>query len=116
MINIDFAGIAALITSIGTQFVLWRKRGEDEKAKQDRVEHDRRLRTEIVLLGQNIAALRADNASLAMLVNQLFNQYEQATGKKPDIDFEMLRHLQMFQYITGKLGPLDLSSYREPNQ
>ena len=110
----DLIGIAALITALSSLYVSWRKRREDDQARKDRDEHDRRLRTELVILGKHIAGLRADNASLAMLVNQLFNQYEQATGSKPDVDFEMLKNLQTLTYITGKLGPLDLSTYQEP--
>jgi hypothetical protein len=113
---VDLAGLAALITSLSTLLIMWRKSRGDDEARKEREQHDRRLRSELVILGQNLAALRADNASLAMLVNQLFNQYEAATGKKPDVDFDMLRNLQTLQYVTGKLGPLDLSTYHEPNQ
>ena len=112
----DFIGLAALITALSSLYFSWRKRSDDEAAKKDREEHDRRLRTELTILGQHIAGLRADNAAMAMLINQLFNQYQEATGRKPDIDFDMLKNLQTLSYVTGKLGPLDLSSYQEPDQ
>lgn len=110
----DLIGLAALITALSSLFITFRKRRDDDQYRREREEHDRRLRTELIILGQNLAALRGDNASLALLVNQLFNQYEQATGRKPDVNFEMLKNLRTLQYVTGKLGPLDLSAYQEP--
>lgn len=112
----DFIGLAALITALSSLYFTWRKRIEDETLRKDREAYRDRIRTELVLIGQNLAGTRADCASLAMLVNQMFNQFEEATGRKPDIDIEMLKHLQTISYITGKLGPLDLSDYKEPKQ
>lgn len=113
---IDYAGLAALIAALSSVLYTWRRGREDDRFKKDREDHDRRLRTELIILGQSIADLRNDSASLALLVNQLFNQFQDATGRKPDIDFEMLHNLRTLQYKTGKLGPLDLSAYKEPKE
>lgn len=87
------------------------------KARFDKVQgeltdyklHEKQNRTDLILLGENMSAVRSDNAKLALLVNQLFNQYETALGRKPDIDIEMIKHMQTIQYITGPLGPLDVN-------
>ena len=112
--------LAALITAIsgavcgiGALVVNVRSRRAVEADKREREEHDRRLRSELVILGEGMAGLRLDNAKLALLVNQLFNQYAAATGKKPEIDFDLLKTLQSVSYITGPLGPLDLSVYKK---
>lgn len=62
----------------------------------------------IIWIGEGLSRARADNGSLVLLVNQLFREYEQATGKKPEIDLEMFAHFMTIKYITGKLGPLEV--------
>ncbi len=66
-------------------------------------------RRDIILIGESLAAARSDNAKLALLINQLFRQFEQATGERPAVDLEMLKNMQTLSYITGPLGPLDVS-------
>lgn len=65
-------------------------------------------RTNIVLLGESMGSVRSDNAKMALLINQLFNQFQQATGRKPDVDINMIKHLRTLEYITGPLGPLEV--------
>lgn len=69
-------------------------------------------RRDIVLIGEQLQAARSDVAAMALLINQLFNQYQEATGKKPDVDVDMLRQMNTIQYITGKLGPLDVDAVK----
>jgi hypothetical protein len=87
----------------------------ERKLEQAAVEAERQAianRNSIIYIGEDLSRNRADNAKLALLVNQLFNQFKEATGKSPDIDLEMLRHLQTLSYITGPLGPLDTEAVR----
>ena len=65
-------------------------------------------RTNIILLGESMGSVRSDNAKMALLINQLFNQFQQATGRKPDVDINMIKHLRTLEYITGPLGPIDI--------
>jgi gas vesicle protein len=88
---------------------------EREQLKQELAEvkrasqvRDDLARTNIILLGESMGGLRNDNAKLALLVNQLFNQFQTATGRRPDVDLEMLKHMRTIEYITGPLGPLEV--------
>lgn len=65
-------------------------------------------RENIILLGESMSNVRSDNAKLALLVNQLFNQYEAAIGHKPDVDFGLLRDMRTLEYITGPLPHLEI--------
>lgn len=71
-----------------------------------------RTRKEIVLMGEALALNRGDNAKLALLVNQLFNQYKDATGEQPKIDFDMLHQMTTISYITGPLGMIDAQAVK----
>lgn len=86
-----------------------------EIAKRDAIEARRSAqaqndiaRTNIILLGESMGSVRSDNAKMALLINQLFNQFETATGHKPDVDIQMLKHMRTIEYITGPLGPLEV--------
>ncbi len=85
------------------------QRAAEQHAEDMRREVDRR---DIVLIGENLGDARADVAAMALLINQLFDQYKTATGKAPDVNIEMLKHMRTISYITGKLGPLDVEAVR----
>lgn len=75
---------------------------------EDAHKQQKNARRDIILIGEQLAVTRQDSAALVILVNQLFNQYEQATGKKPDVNWEMFDQMRTIQYITGPLGPLNV--------
>jgi hypothetical protein len=86
------------------------KKLEDDLADElKRRETDRR---NIIVIGEELSNTRYDASALAMLVNQLFNQFKAATGTAPEVDIEMLRHLRTIGYITGQLGPLDVEAVK----
>jgi len=110
---------AALVTAIGG--VIFNARRIDdlvkqlEKAKHEAIESRRSARhqadlnrSNIIILGESMSDVKADNAKMALLINQLFNQFEQATGSKPEVNIEMIKHLRTIDYITGPLGPFDV--------
>lgn len=117
---------AALITALGGVVINAHRLDEitkqlaeaqrvQEKLRQELTEAKRSAqaqndiaRTNIVLLGESMGNVRSDNAKMALLINQLFNQFEQATGHKPDVDISMIKHLRTLEYITGPLGPIDV--------
>jgi len=82
-----------------------RQRQEEKRIAQ---QQNDLARTNIILLGESMGSVRSDNAKMALLINQLFNQFETATGHKPDIDINMIKHLRTLEYVTGPLGPLDI--------
>lgn len=125
--------IATLITALGGVLINFHRldeltdRFEAEKQKREEAEQgqeqlkreiaevkrqaqarDEIARTNIVLLGESMGMVRGDCASLALLVNQMFKEFETETGHKPPVDIEMLKHMQTIQYITGPLGPLEI--------
>lgn len=65
-------------------------------------------RRNIIWLGESTGGLRSDIAAMGLLINQLFNQFEQATGRKPEVNIEMLKELHTLKYVTGPLGPLEI--------
>lgn len=67
-----------------------------------------RIRTELNLMGSALSDARYDTAAMALLINQLFDQYKSATGKAPEVNIEMLKHMRTISYVTGPLGPLDV--------
>jgi hypothetical protein len=73
---------------------------------------DEIARTNIILLGESMGLVRGDCASLAMLVNQLFKEFERETGHRPPVDIEMLKHMRTIEYITGPLGPFEIPEQR----
>lgn len=75
-------------------------------------EYKERTRTEIVLIGQALSDARHDTAAMALLINQLFNQYKTATGTAPEVNIEMLRQMRTIGYVTGPLGPLNIDGVK----
>lgn len=91
-------------------------KAEIEKLKRDgedsrrREEFDKR---DIILIGEQLAGTRADASKLALLINQLFNQYKAATGQAPDVDVEMIAHMREIYYITGRLPAIDVEAVKK---
>lgn len=79
--------------------------------QKDRVDIERN-RTDLIMIGEAWSDTKYDTATMALLINQLFNQYKAATGQAPEVDIEMLRHMRTIGYITGPLGPLDTESVK----
>lgn len=127
--------IATLITALGGVLINFHRideltaRVEQEKQKREQAEQEQGklkreiaevkrtaqqrddiARTNIILLGESMGMVRADCASLALLVNQMFREFERETGHKPPVDIEMLKHMQTIEYITGPLGPLNVEN------
>ena len=75
-------------------------------------DYKERTRTEIVMIGQALSDARYDTAAMALLINQLFDQYKTATGTAPEVNIEMLRHMRTIGYVTGPLGPLDIDAIK----
>jgi hypothetical protein len=75
-------------------------------------DYKKRTRTEIVLIGQALSDARYDTAAMALLINQLFDQYKTTTGTAPEVNIEMLRHMRTIGYVTGPLGPLDVEAVK----
>ena len=65
-------------------------------------------RRDIILIGESLAQARSDNAILAEAFNQIWNEFYAATGHKPAANLEALKRLQTIEYITGRLGPLNV--------
>jgi len=65
-------------------------------------------RRDIILIGESLAQARSDNAILAEAFNQIWSEFYRATGHRPEANLEALKRLQTLQYITGKLGPLNV--------
>ena len=120
------AELSALITAVGVSVAgiltaiaaLVNARNSAAKVEELRGKLDNELkrreidRRDIILIGDSLADARSDTAAMALLINQLFNQYREATGKAPDVNIEMLKHMRTIGYITGKLGPLDVEAVR----
>ena len=86
-------------------------RREVSDARRSARSRDDIARANIILLGESMSNVRSDNAKMALLINQLFKQYEAATGHKPDVDIGMIKHLRTLEYITGPLGPLEVPEH-----
>ena len=86
----------------------------DSLADQLKEERHRaeKTRGDLILMGESLSLNRQDNAKLALLVNQLFNQFRDATGREPTIDMDMLHQMMTISYITGPLGPLDVEAVK----
>jgi hypothetical protein len=65
-------------------------------------------RQNIILLGESTSSLRSDNAKLALVFNQLYNDFERVTGTKPPVDFQLLKEMRNLDYITGPLPHLEI--------
>jgi len=118
--NVSLTELALFLGAVATVFgVISNARRIDELQKQldaarrDLIEARRSAqsqndiaRTNIILLGESMGNVRNDNAKMALLINQLFNQFEEATGRKPDVNIDMLRHMRTIEYITGPLDTL----------
>jgi hypothetical protein len=63
-------------------------------------------RKDIILIGEQLSGTRQDISKLVLLVNQLYIDYMNETGKKPNIDWEMFDQFLMVKHITTPLGPL----------
>lgn len=72
-----------------------------------------RTRTELNLIGSSLGDARYDTAAMALLINQLFDQYKSAIGKPPEVNIEMLKHMRTIGYVTGPLGPLDVEAFKQ---
>ncbi len=68
---------------------------------------ENRIRTDLSLMGQGMSELRSDNSKLVLLVNQLFEQFKEATGQEPKVDLGMVKHMIDLYYVTGQLPKLD---------
>jgi len=97
---------ARRIDELGKQ--LAEARRELIEARRSAQQQNDIARTNIILLGESMGSVRSDNAKMSLLINQLFNQFQEATGRKPDIDIEMIKHLRTLEYVTGPLGPIDV--------
>lgn len=67
-------------------------------------------RRDIILIGESLAQARADNAIMAKAFNNLWEEFYRVTGRKPEVNLDMLKQLQTVQYITGQLGPLNVEN------
>lgn len=65
-------------------------------------------RENIILLGESMSNVRSDNAKLALVFNQLYNDFERVTGSKPPIDLQLLRDMRTLEYITGPLPHIEV--------
>lgn len=89
------------------------KIAELQKAIDEYKRQQERNRTDVILIGEALADARHDTAAMALLINQLFDQFKDAVGKAPDVNIEMLRQMRTIGYITGPLGPLDVTAARK---
>ncbi len=112
-IALIIGSLAAFATAIGG-ILLNANRMEKlrEENKNNRLANAHN-RESIIRIGEQLALTRADNAQLALLVNQLFNQYKVATGQDPPIDWDMFDKMMSLKYITGPLGPLNRGTRTE---
>ncbi len=107
-IALIIGSLAAFLTAIGGVIINARRLDElrdENKRNQTAIETNR---LDLIQIGERLLETRRDNASLVLLVNQLFNQYEVATGHKPEIDWEMFDKMMTIQRITGAMGPLQV--------
>ncbi len=102
--------IAAVITAIGgflgvvgSLIINARKIEDLQKKLDDAKDRESLNRRDLVLIGEQLALTRSDAAKLALLINQLFNQYKMVAGRAPDVDLEMIAHMREVYYITGEL-------------
>jgi len=65
-------------------------------------------REDIVRIGEWLLSYRNDSAKISLLFNQMFREFEQETGHKPEIDFELFAQMTRFEYKSGPLGPLEI--------
>src|SRR5512139_2699852 len=65
-------------------------------------------RRDIILIGESLAQARSDNSVIAQAFNALYEEFFQATGRKPSADLNALKKLQTIEYITGRLEPLNV--------
>lgn len=100
------AEIALIITALATLGGLFVnaqkivKLQEERKNDQLAIEHNRES---LIRIGEQLSITRQDNAQLALLVKQLFEQYQEATGHKPAIDWKNFDTMLSLKYITGPL-------------
>lgn len=82
---------------------------EELQEKLKEAEHNAsENRTSIVLIGEQLSGTRQDISKLVLLVNQLYIDYMNETGKKPNINWEMFDQFLMVKHVTTPLGPLSL--------
>jgi hypothetical protein len=115
----------AIAALIGAMVALMKTRTDSELGKHEReelrqesAEQKKQIeklegyrvtdRRDIILIGESLAQARSDNAIMAEAFNQIWNEFYQVTGHKPAANLEALKRLQTLQYITGKLGPLNV--------
>jgi hypothetical protein len=113
----DLIGLAAIITAIGswifnaTRMAAMARSQDEAKRKQDEADRRETLnRKDIILIGEQLAITRIDAAKMALLIDQLYRQYETAIGQPPAVDLDMIRHMRELYYITGPLGPIDTNA------
>jgi hypothetical protein len=95
--------VALLNTRTNTQAIGKLQEGlKEERHKQET------WRNDVLQIGEQLHHARLDNAVLAETVNQLFIEFRDVTGHRPQVNLDRLKHMQTIQYITGPLGPLDL--------
>jgi hypothetical protein len=70
-------------------------------------------RRDIIILGENFAAARADTEILAEAFNQIWLEFYTVTGQRPAANMGMLKRLTTLQQsATGRLGPLDVEAIK----
>lgn len=112
--------LAGIITSVAAFMNARVSRHEVDEAKGELTQSQQRIaeleahritdRRDIILIGESLAQARSDNAIMAEAFNQIWSEFTAVTGHKPQANLDMLRRLQTIQYITGKLGPLDVEA------
>ena len=86
-----------------------RQESERQQKLIDELRTNRILdRRDIILIGESLAQARSDNAIMAEAFNQIWSEFYEVTGHKPQANLDGLKRLQTIQYITGQLGPLNM--------
>lgn len=109
----DLIGIAAIITAIGTLLFNATKLADMNKRLEEYKRRENLNRTDLITLGEQLQTTRSDAAKMALLIDQLFRQYQTAIGKPPDVDLKMIQHMRELYYVTGPLGPIDVQAIKQ---
>lgn len=111
------AELALLITTLSGAIVALlgvrantAKLSELQEKLKDAKADEQNNRKDIILIGEQLSGTRQDISKLVLLVNQLYIDYQNETGKKPNINWEMFDQFLMVKHVTTPLGPLHLKS------
>lgn len=114
-IALIIGSLAAFVTAIGGVFYSTRRLDQviEENKRIDAENDELRAeiennRRDIISLGEHYAGMSKDMGTLVILVNKLYNDYKQDTGRSPDIDWAVLDRALTIQHKTNPLGPVQI--------